>query len=68
MYDAAVGQEIYHYSNEQLGGFSGTVEKMLEADPNFAMGHIFQLGLENFGNCMGKSLLWHCLTNVHYGQ
>ena len=54
MYDAAVAQAIYYYSNEQLGGFPGTVEKMMEADPDFAMGHIFKLGLENFGNSFEK--------------
>ena len=54
MYDAAVAQTIYFYSNEQLGGFSGTVEKMMEADPDFAMGHIFKLGLENCGNSFEK--------------
>ena len=49
MYDAAVAQVIYHYNNEQLGGFSGTVVKMLEADPHFAMGNILQLVLDSFG-------------------
>ena len=57
LYDAAVGQAIYHYSDEQLGGFSGTVEKMLEADPDFAMGHIFNLGLETFGMHFTKTAL-----------
>lgn len=48
MYDALVAQAIYHYNDESLGGFSGTMEKMFQADPDFAMGNIFNLGLECF--------------------
>jgi len=29
--------------------FAGTGKKMLESDPDFAMGHIFTLGMEAFG-------------------
>jgi len=48
MLDALINQAIYHYNDEQLGGWGGTVNKMFEADPDFAMGKIFTLGLECF--------------------
>jgi len=48
MLDALINQSIYHYSNEQLGGWAGTTKRMFEADPEFAMGKIFTLGLECF--------------------
>jgi len=48
MYDALLHQAIYHYNDGQLGGFSGTTAKMTEADPDFAMGKIFGLGLDCF--------------------
>ena len=67
MYDAAVAQAIYYYSNEQLGGFPGTVEKMMEADPDFAMGHIFKLGLENFGNIVLRNYKYLCLRHFVWG-
>ena len=39
---------IYHYSDDRYGGFSATTEKMLEADPDFAMGNIMKLTLDSF--------------------
>eukprot|EP00088_Acartia_fossae_P008287 TRINITY_DN1394_c0_g1_i1.p1 TRINITY_DN1394_c0_g1~~TRINITY_DN1394_c0_g1_i1.p1 ORF type:complete len:490 (+),score=141.39 TRINITY_DN1394_c0_g1_i1:52-1521(+) len=48
MYDALLHQAIYHYNDGQLGGFGGTTAKMTEADPEFAMGKIFGLGLDCF--------------------
>jgi len=48
MYDALLHQAIYHYNDPQLGGFPGTTKKMMEADPDFAMGQIFGLGLDCF--------------------
>ena len=48
MLDALINQSIYHYNDEQLGGWAGTTKKMFEADPDFAMGKIFTLGLECF--------------------
>ena len=67
MYDAAVAQVIYHYNNEQLGGFSGTVVKMLEADPHFAMGNILQLVLDSFGMFLEYLylLILHNISNSH---
>lgn len=35
MYDAALTQFIGFYDDPNLGGLSKTVEKMLQADPNF---------------------------------
>jgi len=48
MYDALLHQAIYHYNDAQLGGFSGTSEHMKSADPDFAMGQIFTLGMDCF--------------------
>jgi len=48
MYDALVHQAVFHYSNHQLGGWDGTVRRMKQADPEFAMGKIFTLGLDCF--------------------
>ena len=48
MLDALINQAIYHYNDQQLGGWGGTVNKMFEADPEFVMGKIFTLGLECF--------------------
>ena len=48
MLDALINQAIYHYNDEQLGGWAGTTEKVFKADPDFAMGKIFTLGLECF--------------------
>ena len=55
MLDALINQAIYHYSDEQLGGWAGASQKMFEADPDFAMGKIFTLGLECFGGNPAKS-------------
>jgi len=48
MFDAILHQAIYHYHDAQLGGFSGTSKKMMAADPDFAMGQIFSLGMDCF--------------------
>jgi len=40
MYDALVSMTIYHYNNDQLGGFSGIVKEMFTSDPDFVMGKI----------------------------
>jgi len=55
MLDALINQAIYHYNDEQLGGWAGTAEKMFEADPDFAMGKIFTLGLECFASNREKT-------------
>ena len=55
MLDALLNQAIYHYNDEQLGGWAGTAQKMFEADPDFAMGKIFTLGLECFATNREKS-------------
>ena len=66
MYDALLHQMIYHFEDPQLGGSEGTTkvgpfssvnshfstfQKMFEADPDFAMGHIMTLGLQCLGTC-----------------
>lgn len=48
MLDALIHQAIYHYNDEQLGGWPGTVKQMFEADQDFVMGKVFTLGLECF--------------------
>ena len=55
MLDALINQALCHYSDEQLGGWAGATQKMFEADPDFAMGKIFTLGLECFGANPAKS-------------
>ena len=35
MLDALMNQAIYHYSDEQLGGWTGASRKMFEADPEW---------------------------------
>jgi len=56
MFDALLNQSIYHYSDEQLGGWTETSKKMFEADPDFAMGKIMTLGLECFAVNPAKCL------------
>ena len=41
-------QAIYHYSNDQLGGWGGVVQEMFSSDPDFAMGQIMTNTLEVF--------------------
>jgi len=48
MFDSLVNMAIYHYSNDQLGGWSGAVNQMFSADPEFAMGKIMTNTLEVF--------------------
>jgi len=55
MLDALINQAIYHYNDEQLGGWSGTTKQMFEADPDFVMGKVFTLGLECFASNREKT-------------
>jgi len=49
MYDALVSMTIYHYNNDQLGGFSGIVKEMFTSDPDFVMGKIMTNTFQVFG-------------------
>ena len=44
LYDALLSQYCGLYENQCLGGINGTITKMLEADPNFIMGRVIELG------------------------
>jgi len=55
MYDALLHQAIYHYNEAQLGGFPGTTKNMMNADPDFAMGQIFSLGMDCFATSPKKN-------------
>uniref|UniRef100_A0A2C9JUD5 Tetratricopeptide repeat protein 38 n=2 Tax=Biomphalaria glabrata TaxID=6526 RepID=A0A2C9JUD5_BIOGL len=49
MFDAIVTQYTGWYDDENLGGMTGTLNKMLVADPDFVMGHVVRNGLELLG-------------------
>ncbi|XP_060083022.1 tetratricopeptide repeat protein 38-like [Ylistrum balloti] len=49
LYDAAISQLVGFYEDHNFGGLSGTIEKMLKADPEFVMGHILSLGIKMVG-------------------
>lgn len=40
MYDATLTQVIAHMDDPTLGGLEGSVSRMLQADPDFLMGHV----------------------------
>jgi len=42
--DHALDQMFCHVADESMGGVLGTVDKMLEADQDFAMAKIFSVG------------------------
>lgn len=44
MFDACIAQMLSYQGDESLGGMEGTAEKMMKADPNFVLGHVFTLG------------------------
>uniref|UniRef100_A0A183C2N4 Amidohydrolase n=1 Tax=Globodera pallida TaxID=36090 RepID=A0A183C2N4_GLOPA len=57
MFDSAVRQLVSWTDCEQLGGISGTMERMMNAEPEFLMGRVFSLGLDAIGT--GKSVRRH---------
>ncbi len=50
LYDASLSQLTGYYELEQLGGFSASIDSMLEADPNFILGQCFKLGVSLLGS------------------
>ena len=42
--DHAIDQMFCHVADPAMGGVIGTVDKMLEADPDFFMAKIFSIG------------------------
>ncbi|CAL8292402.1 unnamed protein product [Boreogadus saida] len=49
MYDAILSQYVTWRNDETLGGISGCMTAIKEADPNFVMGHVMTTGLELVG-------------------
>lgn len=46
MYDATLTQVIAHADDQTVGGLEGSVSKMLQADPDFLMGHVLATSLQ----------------------
>jgi len=51
--DHAIDQMFCHVADPTIGGVIGTVDKMLEADPDFFMAKIFSIGVR--GSCCRNS-------------
>ncbi|XP_069106889.1 tetratricopeptide repeat protein 38-like [Argopecten irradians] len=49
LYDAAVSQMTGMYEDPNFGGMAATIGKMLEADPEFVMGHILNTSIKMVG-------------------
>lgn len=56
MYDAALTQLVRFHEVECLGGLKGTLPKLLEADPNFVMGHVMSVGMDVMGTIRSSRL------------
>lgn len=50
MFDAALTQYVGWYDDPNLGGLTGTLEKMKEADAHFTMGRVLDVGLTLIGS------------------
>jgi len=46
MFDASLTQVIAHADDHTLGGLEGSVSRMLQADPDFLMGHVLATELQ----------------------
>ncbi len=46
LYDAALTQYVGWYDLDQLNGLNGTIQKIINADPEFLMGHVVDVGLQ----------------------
>ncbi|KAL5013448.1 hypothetical protein ScPMuIL_007718 [Solemya velum] len=46
LYDASLSQYVGWYDDPSLGGLEPTLKKMLDADPDFVMGHAMSIGLD----------------------
>nr|XP_022345832.1 tetratricopeptide repeat protein 38-like [Crassostrea virginica] len=49
LFDATLTQYVGWYDDDSLGGLEKTVEKMVNTDPNFVMGHVIKVGLDALG-------------------
>ncbi|XP_021376041.1 tetratricopeptide repeat protein 38-like isoform X2 [Mizuhopecten yessoensis] len=49
LYDAALSQMVGWYEDPNFGGLMTTIDKMLEADPEFVMGHIMAVSIKLVG-------------------
>ncbi|XP_078331757.1 tetratricopeptide repeat protein 38-like [Crassostrea virginica] len=49
LFDATLTQYVGWYDDDSLGGLEKTVEKMVNTDPNFVMGHVIKVGLDTLG-------------------
>ncbi|CAH1251951.1 TTC38 [Branchiostoma lanceolatum] len=54
MYDAVLTQYVGWYDDSSVGGVDASLERLLQADPNFVMGKVLANGLELLGT--GKSI------------
>ncbi|KAI8493727.1 Tetratricopeptide repeat protein 38 [Branchiostoma belcheri] len=54
MYDAVLTQYVGWYDDSSVGGVDASLERLLQADPNFVMGKVLATGLELLGT--GKSI------------
>lgn len=50
LYDVSLTQLISWQEDKSIGGLVGSLNKMVEADPDFIMGHCLKSGLELLGN------------------
>ncbi|XP_059190348.1 tetratricopeptide repeat protein 38 [Centropristis striata] len=51
-YDAILTQCMKWRNDETLGGFEGCISAMMQADPNFVMGHVISTGLDLLSTSM----------------
>ncbi|XP_071101465.1 tetratricopeptide repeat protein 38-like [Haliotis cracherodii] len=49
MFDASLTQYVGWYDDTGTGGIETSIQKMMEADPNFVMGHVLKNGLDLLG-------------------
>lgn len=50
LYDCCLSQIVRWRDDPAYNGIDGTLKAMLEADPEFVMGHVLNCGLELIGN------------------
>ncbi|XP_067666237.1 tetratricopeptide repeat protein 38-like isoform X2 [Haliotis asinina] len=49
MFDATLTQYVGWYDDTSIGGIETSLQKMMDADPNFVMGHVLKNGLDLMG-------------------
>ena len=52
-FDLTLDQIVTWKEDSQFGGIDGSIEKMIEADENFVMGHVIKSGIELVGSSSG---------------